>query len=99
MFFGVLDEARVNADGGCRGNGRVVMRVHGLQAQRGDFAGGVLALEGGEIDHRNGEFEGLDLGGFFDRAGGVFGDAFLDADLVHGADFADESAEGARGCC
>jgi hypothetical protein len=40
----------------------------------------------------------LELGGFFDRAGGVFGDSFLDADLVHGADFADEGAEGARGC-
>ena len=53
--------------------------------------GRVLALERGEVDHRDREFQAEDLGVFLDAAGGVFGDALLDADLIDRSDFIEQA--------
>jgi hypothetical protein len=76
---------------------RILVRPQRLAAQRGDFAGRVLALERREIDHRDGEFQALHLGGFLDRARGVFRNALLDTHAVHGADFVEQPRECGRG--
>ena len=67
----------------------------GFVAEGADFLWGVAALEGGEVDHAEGEIEAEDFRGFFNTTCAVFRDAFLDADGVDPADSLDQCGEGA----
>jgi hypothetical protein len=95
---GSCDHGGIDADGG---DGRAaqaaviaVIRPQGLGAERGHLPGRVLALEGGEIDHRSRQFQTEDLGLSLDRTRAVFGDALLDTDGVDGADLVEKTAKG-----
>ena len=83
----------IDADGGDRRNVRVVVRSHSLPAKRRDLPGRVLALERGEVDHRDRELQTEDLRRLLDAAGREFGDALLDADGVDRADFIEQSVK------
>jgi hypothetical protein len=95
---GVFHHGGIDADGGDRRDLRVVVRAQGLAAERLDLARGVLALEGGEIDHGGGQFQAEQLGALLDAAGGVFGDTLFDAHLVDGADIIEQPPESGLRC-
>ena len=62
--------------------GRVRIGADALRAQVADLAGRVLALERGEVDHRDREADPLGLRGRLDRALAQQGGALLDPDPV-----------------
>jgi hypothetical protein len=95
----MLHHRRIDTDGGdVEGMSPDIMRCERLLAKRGDLAGCVFAFKRREIDHRHREAQAEDLRLLFDAARGVFGDTFLDADMIDGANFAEELAESLR-CC
>ena len=84
LGLGHADQVRVDADRGDRrhrGIGRV--RAQRLGAHGPDLAGRVGAFQGGQVDHPDGQVQGLQLGGLLDRPGGQARDPGLGADLVH----------------
>lgn len=93
MLLGVLHHGRIDADGSSLRNVIPIMRTECLLTERGDFARCVLAFERGQIDHRDSETKAEDLRLLLDAAGGVLRHAFLDADMIDGADFIEQSAE------
>ena len=68
-----------------------------LRAQRAHLADGVLALERGQVDHRDGEVQRPRLGGRLDGAGRQAGGARLAADLVDAGQTVQEAAQRSRG--
>jgi len=56
----------------------------GLAAEKGDFPGGVFALQRGEVHHAHGELEAGELGAGLDAAFAKAGGALLGHDLIHG---------------
>ena len=77
------DHVGVDADRRRGGAGRVGgVGAHGLRGERAHLALGVLALERGQVDHRDREVEGVGLGRRLDGPGAERGGALLGADLV-----------------
>ena len=95
---GDAGEVAVDADGRDRRAGRVAgVGPLGLGGQGADLAGGVGALQRGQVDHRD---RGVDRPGLrrrLDRAGAEHRDAGLGADLVDAGQAVQEGAEGRVG--
>src|SRR5579875_2633442 len=81
---GDVHEVRVHADGGDLRRGRVGrVGAPGLGAQRPHLARGVLALQRGQVDHRDGGVERPALGRGLDRPAGQRGRPRLRPHPVH----------------
>ena len=84
VSFAIGDHVRVDADRGGRRAGRVGrVGAHRLGGEGAHLAGGVLALERGEVDHPDRQVDGVLLGGGLDRPGAELRCPRLGADLVH----------------
>ena len=93
-LLGGRDHVGVDADGGGRRAGRVGrVGVHRLGGERADLAGGVLALERGQVDHPDRQVDRVRLGRGLDRAGAEGGRAGLGADLVDAGEAVQEPAQ------
>jgi hypothetical protein len=93
VLLRVLHHRRIHTDGSGGGNVTHIMRRERLLAKRGDLARRVLAFQRGQIDHRHGKTQAEDLRLLLDAASRVLRHAFLDADMIDGADLIEQSAE------
>ncbi len=64
--------------------GKGIVKMFGLAAKLSDFAVGVGSFQGRQVDHGEGQLQGVNFGGFLDAALLKSLDAFFDADLVDG---------------
>lgn len=87
-------EIGVDADGGHLRD-VTVLRVGptGLRGQGAYLPGGVGSLQRGQVDHPDGQVDGVCLGGGLDRAGGQSGGAGTGAHLVDAREAVQEGAQ------
>src|SRR6185503_7405185 len=71
----------------------VVVRLEGFLAKRFHFAGRVLPLECGQIDHRSREFQPENFCGILYTARGVFGHTLFHANEVDRTNVIEQTAK------
>ena len=93
-LLGDCDHVGVDADRGGRRARRVGgVGVHRLRGEGAHLARGVLALEGGQVDHPDRQVDGPRLGGGLDRAGPETGCTRFGTDLVDARQAVQEPAQ------